>query len=127
MLGVSGGEYRSTMDKVLPSGWFDQAVKDSDTFFQIDLHAVRLWRLSATDKVKQPILSIYGTEKRFGDRIGAGAEFDKVLHSWFPQTESLPIRGAHHWPHVNNLTEVAKGITTFVDKNANGIEEHIAF
>lgn len=119
MQGVSGPEYRRTMDKTLPTGWFEQAVKDVDTFFQIELPAIQLWKFNARDRVKQPILSVYGMEKRWGDTVTSGADFDQVLHSWFPQTESLPIRGAYHWPHVTNTTEVAKGLTSFVKKNAS--------
>jgi pimeloyl-ACP methyl ester carboxylesterase len=116
MKGSSGQEYRKTMDKVLPAGWYEQAVKDIDTFFQIEFPAIRLWRFNGGGRVKQPVLSIYGTEKRWGNTEASGAEFDQVLRSWFPQTESLPIRGAYHWPHVTKTIEVAKGLTNFVER-----------
>ncbi len=117
MQGISGQEYRETMDKALPAGWFEQAVKDLDVFFQIELPAIRSWRFDAGNRVKQPILSIYGTEKRWGGTVASGAEFNQLLHSWFPQTKSLPIRGAYHWPHVTNPTEVAREVTNFTKKN----------
>jgi pimeloyl-ACP methyl ester carboxylesterase len=113
MQGVSGQDYRKMMDRVLPAGWFEQGVKDIDTFFQIDLPAVRAWNFDRSARVKQPVLSIYGIEKRWDDRVASGAEFDQVLHSWFPQTESLAIRGSYHWPHVTNTIEVAKGLVRF--------------
>ncbi len=118
MQGTSGQEYRKTMDKALPAGWFEQAVKDIDTFFQIELPSIRLWRFDAgKNRVKQPILSIYGMQKRWGGTAATGAEFDQVLHSWFPQTKSLPMRGAYHWPHITNTVEVARELISFVKKN----------
>ena len=119
MQGISGPEYRKTMDKTLPAGWFEQAIAEIDTFFEIDLPATRAWRFTAGDRVRHPILSIYGLEKRWGGQLAFGAEFDHVLHSWFTQIESLPLRGAYHWPHVTNTAEVARAITNFVKKNAS--------
>ncbi len=118
MQGISGQDYRKTIDKALPPEWFEQAVKDIDTFFQIELPAIRLWRFDTRERVTQPILSIYGTEKRWGNTVASGVEFDQVLHSWFPRTESLPIRGAYHWPHVTHTIEVAEELTRFFEKNA---------
>jgi pimeloyl-ACP methyl ester carboxylesterase len=118
MQGVSGPGYRETMDKALPAGWFEQALKDFDTFVQIEFPALRSWRFDSARKVKQPVLSIYGTENRFDGRITSGAEYDQLLRTWFPQMESLPIRGASHWPHITNTIEVAKGLTNFLNKNA---------
>src|SRR6185437_1534553 len=119
MQGVSAHDYRKMMDKVLAVGWFEQGVKDIDTFFQIDLPAVRAWRFSGSDEVNQPVLSIYGMEKRWDESVATGAEFDQGLHSWFPQTESLAIRGSYHWPHVTNAVEVAMGLTDFVIRNTS--------
>jgi pimeloyl-ACP methyl ester carboxylesterase len=112
-------EYRKLMDKAFQAGWFEQAVKDLDTFFQVEFPAMRSWKFEGENRVKQPILSIYGMEKRWGGTVASGTEFDQLLRSWFPQTESLPIRGALHWPHVTNTIEVVNGLTNFVEKNAS--------
>ncbi len=119
MQGTAGQEYRKLMDRALPSGWFEQAVKDLDTFFQIEFPAMRSWRFDVGNRVNQPTLSIYGMEKRWGSTVASGAEFDQVLHSWLPQTKSFPIRGAYHWPHVTNTIEVAKGLTNFAEKDSS--------
>ena len=118
MQGTSGQQYRKLMDPALRAGWFEGAVKNLDTFFLVELPSIRSWKLESLDRVKQPILSIYGMEKRWGDTLDSGAEFDQLLHLWFPQTESLPIPRAYHWPHVTNTTALATAITGFVKKNA---------
>jgi pimeloyl-ACP methyl ester carboxylesterase len=112
--GVSGEDYRERVGRALPAGWFDQAVKDLDTFMRVELPAIRSWRFDARDLVKQPILSIYGTERRWGGTAASGAEFDQVVHAWFPQTRSFPVRGAYHWPHVTNTHDVAEELAAFV-------------
>ncbi len=119
MRGTAGQEYRKLLDEALPVGWFEQAVKDLDTFFQIEFPSIRSWRFEAKDSVTKPILSIYGTEKRWDNTVDSGAEFDQLLHSWFPQTKSLPIRGAYHWPHVTHTMELAKELANYVKKNAS--------
>ena len=118
MRGVSGEGYRNTMDRGLPAGWFEQALQDLDTFFQIDLPAIRSWRLETRERIKQPILSVYGIERRWGGRVEAGAEFDQLLHAWFNQTVSLPIAGAYHWPHVTNTVELAGKLTGFLERTS---------
>ncbi len=119
MRGVSGEDYRTTMDRALRAGWFEEAAQDLDVFFQIELPAIRAWRFEAKGDVRQPILSIYGTEKRWGGTAASGPEFDQVVRSWFPQTASLAVQGAHHWPHVTNTPEVASELTEFVKKRAS--------
>lgn len=118
MRGVSGEQYRNPLDTALPDGWFQQAAKDLDTFFQIELPAIRSWNFDVRDRVTMPILSIYGTEKRWGGVADTGAEFNQVVRSWFPQTESLPMTGAYHWPHITNPAEVAREVTRFVRRHA---------
>ncbi len=118
MRGVSGEEYRKPLDTALPEGWFQQAAKDLDTFFRTELPAIRSWRFDARDGVTMPILSIYGTEKRWGGTAETGAEFNQVVRSWFPQTKSLPVTGAYHWPHITDVAEVAKELTRFVKSHA---------
>ena len=112
--GVSGEGFRATMDPVLPPGWLEEATGTLDVFFQTEIPSIRTWRLETPDRVRQPVLSIFGTEKRWGGTDAAGAEFDQVLRSWFPQTESLSCQGSYHWPHVTDPAGVAAGLTRFV-------------
>ncbi len=51
MDGVSGQEYRKTMDTALP-GWFEHAVNDIDTFFQIELPSIQEWKFSTRERVR---------------------------------------------------------------------------
>ncbi len=119
MQGTAGQHYREAMDRVLPAGWFDQAARELDTFFQVELPAIRSWKPVAGDRLRQAILSIYGMEKRWDSTTDSGAEFDQVLHSWFAQTQSVGVRGAYHWPHITNTARVASELTSFIGKNAS--------
>ncbi len=116
MRGSSGQDYKSTLDGILPAGWFEQAVKDVDTFFRVEFPSIRQWRFTGADRVKHPTLSIYGTGLRWSNAEASGVEFDKVLHTWLPQTQSVAIQGAYHFVHVTNTPKVTNSLDNFVEK-----------
>ena len=112
--GVAGEAYRVTMDRALPAGWFEAAAGNLDVFLGVELPSIRAWRFDAPDRVRQPVLSVYGTERRWGGADASGVEFDRVVHSWFPQTKSLPLPGSYHWPHVTDPATLAGELARFV-------------
>src|SRR5262249_58686211 len=46
LAGVYGQDYRRFTDGALPTGAFDRAVSDIDTFFQVELGAMQRWNIT---------------------------------------------------------------------------------
>jgi pimeloyl-ACP methyl ester carboxylesterase len=46
---VCGAAYQQLLDAFLPPGTYDLAVSDLDTFFQVEMPALRRWRVAAED------------------------------------------------------------------------------
>ena len=61
---VAGPTFREAIDDVLAPGWFEQAVKDIDTFFQVELPAMSKWHFTRdmAARITQPVLSVLGGE-----------------------------------------------------------------
>lgn len=113
--GVSGEGYRAVMDRALPAGWFEEATESMGVLLEVELPSIRAWRLDAPGRVRQPVLSVYGTEKRWGGTDAFGVEFDRVVCSWFPQAKSLPLQGSYHWPHVTDPAGLGSELARFVE------------
>ena len=65
MRGVTGSDYRRTLDKVLPDA-FGQAVASADTFFGQELPALRQWSFRREDarRITQPVLAVIGEKSK---------------------------------------------------------------
>jgi pimeloyl-ACP methyl ester carboxylesterase len=46
LAGAYGQDYRRFTDVALPAGWFDRAVSDIDTYFQVELGAMQHWNIT---------------------------------------------------------------------------------
>jgi len=111
MLPISGPNYRETLDRVLPNGWFQQAVTDIDTAFQVDVAALQGWRFGPEEaqRIQAPVLSVVGTDHT----LTFAQEIDALLHVWFPQVETLVVPQSMHWPQLTNPSALAAGLVQF--------------
>jgi pimeloyl-ACP methyl ester carboxylesterase len=109
--GVGGPNVRAIVENAVPGG-FDQAVRDADTFFQIELPALEQWTptfdAAAAKRVTQPVIYVLGE-----NTLPFFAEGRDLLHKWIPQTEDLVVKGAGHLLQVENDEAVAKGLAAF--------------
>ena len=107
---VCGQEYRRVIDQALPGGYFEQAVADLDTFFQIELPALQEWSFTreAAERVKQPVLSVLGA-----DSAPMFREVHKVVLEWLPQAEELVLPNATHLLQMMNPRDMAAGLVDF--------------
>jgi pimeloyl-ACP methyl ester carboxylesterase len=89
----AGGSFRGVLDWLTTTGEFDQAIRDSDTFLQIEMPAAYRWNFTPDDakRIKQPVLSILGAHSP--ERAQTVHE---VLKEWVPQTETATLPNAEH-------------------------------
>lgn len=111
---VCGPDYQQLLNAFLPPGTFALAVSDLDTFFQVEMPALRRWHVSAEDakRIQQPVLSVVGrdTESYF-------REAHELVQQWIPQTEELAIPQATHALQYMNPGAVADGLVRFLVKH----------
>jgi pimeloyl-ACP methyl ester carboxylesterase len=89
----AGGSFRGVLDWLTTTGEFDQAIRDSDTFLQVELPAAYNWTFTPEDakRLRQPVLSILGAHSP--ERAQTVHE---ILVEWVPQTETATLPDAEH-------------------------------
>jgi len=111
---VCGPDYPELLDAFLPPGAFDLAVSDLDTFFQVEMPALRQWRVATEDakRIQLPVLSVVGsnTESYF-------REAHELIQQWLPHTEELVVPQATHALQYMNPSAVADGLVRFFVKH----------
>jgi pimeloyl-ACP methyl ester carboxylesterase len=102
--------YRSTIDPVLPAGWFEQVMADADTFFQVELPSVGAWPFdeAAARRITQPVLAVLGAES--GPLFIEG---HALVRRWIPQAESFVLPGATHTLQMQNPRGMAEALAGF--------------
>jgi pimeloyl-ACP methyl ester carboxylesterase len=110
---VAGPGFRKAINRVLAPNWFDQAVVDADTFFQIELPAMLDWSFTPemAARITQPSLSVLGAESAAVDP--SAAEEHELLQAWMPQTEAFILPGATHALQLMNPAGMAEGLVRF--------------
>ena len=105
-----GAGYRAALDRALP-GAFEQAVRDADAFFQVDLPALQQGRFTREDaaRIEQPLLSAYHQDPAWG---GFRATHELVL-SWFPQAETFVLPVDSHLLMMLDLQGMAQRLAAF--------------
>lgn len=114
---VSGLEWdacRALVEERIP-GAVAQAVKDADTFFDVELPGLTQWVFGADQaaKIRQPALSVLGTQTQ-----PLWIEVAEQLRSWLPQVEECKIDGVGHLLHIQRPTPVARGIADLLGRHA---------
>ena len=119
MRGVSGEDYRSTFDSVLP-GAFDQAVRDADTFFTQELPALRGWTFGPEEAVAvtAPVLAVLGARSK--EVTPVFDERHELLLAWLSTVESFVLPDATHLLHVQNPTGLAEALARFFARHPVG-------
>jgi pimeloyl-ACP methyl ester carboxylesterase len=112
MRGVTGPDYRLTLDRVLP-GAFDDAVASADTFFGQELPAVRQWSFRREDarRITQPVLAVIGEKSKEQSPIWDARQ--KMLLTWLPNAEGFVLPGATHLLYLENPRGMAERLAAF--------------
>jgi pimeloyl-ACP methyl ester carboxylesterase len=113
---VAGPDVRSTLNQVLP-GAYEQAIRDADTFFQIELPALRSWSLSAvqTKSIRSPTLIVMGAKTLFAD--AAKEAENRIANEWFPEAERVWIPEATHFSQLSNLEGLSEALNAFMARH----------
>ena len=112
---VSGLEWtsgRALLDERVP-GAVEQAIRDADTFFGIELPALNEWTFGAEQAaaIDQPVLSVVGSETQ-----PVWVEVAEFLRSALSQVDECTIDGAGHLLQIQRPEPVARGMAEFLDR-----------
>jgi pimeloyl-ACP methyl ester carboxylesterase len=111
---VMGEGCAEAIDRNLAPGWFEQAVSDSDTFFQVEVPALGEWTFGADDasRITQPVLSVVGENSAQFFREG-----HELLQQLFPQAETFVLPGATHALQMQNPRPLAEALAGFLARH----------
>jgi pimeloyl-ACP methyl ester carboxylesterase len=117
MSAVSGLDWatcRVALEELLP-GAVEQAIKDADTFFGIELPALTEWAFGPAKAaaISQPVLSMLGTQTQ-----PLWVDVADFLRSSLPHVEDRAIDGVGHLLHIERPEPVARGMTEFLARNS---------
>jgi pimeloyl-ACP methyl ester carboxylesterase len=107
---LENSDYRTTIDPLLPAGWFEQVVADADTFFQVELPSVGAWPFdeATARRITQPVLAVLGADS--GPMF---AEGHALVRQWLPQAEAFVLPGATHTLQLQNPSGLAEALAGF--------------
>jgi pimeloyl-ACP methyl ester carboxylesterase len=105
-------------------GALEQAIRDADTFFGIELPALTEWTFgpehaAATD---QPVLSVLGNETQ-----PLWVEVAEFLRSSLPHVDERIIDGVGHLLHIQRPEPVARAMAEFLRRHCIGGDRLEAF
>jgi pimeloyl-ACP methyl ester carboxylesterase len=112
MRGIVDPDYEHVLDRALGT-WRDDAMRGTDTFFQIDQPAMQTWRFERPEaaRVRQPAILFLGEHST---RVNAIREpIHKTLLSWLPNGEGHAVKGASHLLPLQEPAQIATALTEF--------------
>jgi pimeloyl-ACP methyl ester carboxylesterase len=119
MSAVTGLEWergRAVLEATVP-GAVEQAIRDADTFFGVELPALSDWTFGAEQaaRLDRPVLSVVGNETQ-----PVWVEVAEFLRSALPQVDECTIDGAGHLLQIQRPEPVARGMAEFLDRHPIG-------
>ncbi|TDU79563.1 alpha/beta hydrolase [Streptomyces sp. KS 21] len=111
--GMDGERCRALLEERMP-GSVEQAVKDADTFFGIELPALAEWRFSPENAaaIRQPVLSLLGS-----GTLQLWVEVAEFLRSTVPDIEECVIDDVGHLLHIERPRPVAEALARFLEQH----------
>jgi pimeloyl-ACP methyl ester carboxylesterase len=114
----AGNAFREVLDWLTTTGEFDQAVKDADTFLQVEMPASYAWSFTPEDarRIKQPVLSVLGVQSP-----ERAQKVHQIFKQWVPQTEEVKLENAEHALPLMDPPGIAKTIAGWLAKHPMGV------
>jgi pimeloyl-ACP methyl ester carboxylesterase len=102
--------YREIIEKQLPSGAYDIAVRDLDIMFRLEAPALQTWDFTTDDAkhITQPVLYVGGENSALYFQ-----EIHKLVLTWFPQADTKMLPNMSHMLHVKNPKLIADVLRDF--------------
>jgi pimeloyl-ACP methyl ester carboxylesterase len=112
-------DWREQADRALPAGWYEQAIADADTLFEVELPALAEWDFTAemAARIKQPLLAVLGGGLRARRRGPLFSEGHDLLKEWIPQAEPFILPDATHGLEYQNPRGAAEGLAAFLARH----------
>jgi len=106
--------YRQLLDHHFPGSW-EQAIKDADTFFSIEVPELQRWQFGRAEaaRINVPVLSMVGSESD-----PAFFEMEQLLRGLLPQLETARMPGLNHLLCMRKPEPVAKTLANFFAKHS---------
>ena len=106
---VLGDDARGLLDRFLP-GAFDEAVANTDQFFEVELPAAAQWSFGQDDArlIDQPILNVIGTET-----VPRFVQSAAIVQSLFPDSVRVELPGAGHLMMAQQPKAMASRLVEF--------------
>jgi pimeloyl-ACP methyl ester carboxylesterase len=103
----AGQAFRGVLEWLTTTGEFDQAVRDADTFLQVEMPAAFAWSFDpeTAGRIKQPVLSILGAHSP-----ERAQHVNKIFQQWVPQTETTVLPDAEHALPLMDPPGIAKAL-----------------
>src|SRR6266516_7397345 len=110
----AGQAFRGVLDWLTTTGEFDQAVRDADTFLQVEMPAAYRWNFTPEQakQLTQPVLSILGTHSPERAQKVHG-----IFTQWVPNAETLTLPHADHALPLMDPPGIAQALTTWLEKH----------
>jgi pimeloyl-ACP methyl ester carboxylesterase len=110
----AGGAFREVLDWLTTTGEFDQAVRDADTFLQVEMPAAYAWSFTPEDarRIEQPLLSVLGVQSP-----ERAQKVHEILRKWAPQTQELKLENAEHALPLMDPPGIATSLAGWLAKN----------
>ena len=110
--GLDGASSKALLEERIP-GALEQAIRDADTFFAIELPALTEWTFGAEQaaRLDRPVLSVVGSETQ-----PVWIEVAEFLRSALPQVDECTIDGAGHLLQIQRPEPVARAMAEFLNR-----------
>ncbi|MDQ3944014.1 MAG: alpha/beta fold hydrolase [Actinomycetota bacterium] len=110
---LGGPGDRASLARSVPGG-IEQALRDMDTYFSVEMPALDAWTFDATDaeRLQAPVLYVLGA-----DTQALYVEILDLIRRWLPQTETTIVAGATHLLHMQQPEVVADALRHFFDRH----------
>jgi pimeloyl-ACP methyl ester carboxylesterase len=111
--GLDRAACRRLLDERIP-GAMEQALKDVDTFFGVELPGLTEWAFGPEQAaaIEQPVLSVLGSDTGI-----LWVEVAEFLRSSLPRAEERTIAGVGHFLHIQQPEPVAEAIAAFLGRH----------
>jgi len=106
----AGEAFREVLDWLRRTGEFEQAIRDADTFLEVEMPAVYAWSFDRAEaaRIAQPVVSILGSHSPVRAR-----KVHQILRDWLPQTEALTLPDAEHALALMDPPGIARALAGF--------------
>jgi pimeloyl-ACP methyl ester carboxylesterase len=110
----AGENFRDVLTFLLQSGEFETAVRDADTFLQVEMPAAYRWDFTKEDasRIKCPVLSILGAHSP-----PRAQRVEGFLVEWIPQTQKLVLPKAEHAIALMDPEGIAEALAGWFSRN----------